>query len=318
MAKALSSSSIVPEAYRGDQNLGSCIIALEMANRIGANVLSVMQNLYVVHGRPAWSSQFLISCVNASGRFSPLRYTVTEAGKPVEVSYSYTTYVNGQKTKQQGKEMVIPQGCIAWAVDKSGERLESPMVTIDMAVKEGWYTKEGSKWRTMPELMLRYRAATLFARLYAPELTMGIHTDDEVSDVIDVSPVVTEARIKSPDFGNAPQLPAPVGSRKRAKEALVVSVAVPDPNKPEPSGESVANLTMTDIEKVRNGLLKHDIMEAQVVLYMNTDGKRSSTPDYTHIAEVPNDRLKALATLLNLNSHSTIDAIKAMKVDVAT
>ena len=143
------------------------MIALEMAQRIGASPLMVMQNLYIVHGKPAWSSQFLVACVNASKKFSPLRYKMT--GKKGDDSY----------------------GCIAWAKDASGETLESPEITIGMAKKEGWFSKNGSKWQTMPELMLRYRCATLFARLYAPELTMGIHTEDEV---IDVQPIVTDAR----------------------------------------------------------------------------------------------------------------------------
>lgn len=168
MAKALLSSSIVPEAYRGEQHLGDCLIALEIANRIGANVLAVMQNLYIVHGKPAWSSQFLIACVNASRRFTPLRYVMT------------------------GEKGTDSYGCIAWAQDKTGERLESPEITIGTAKAEGWFQKNGSKWKTMPELMLRYRVATLFARLYAPELTMGIQSADEVEDIIDITPIVTD------------------------------------------------------------------------------------------------------------------------------
>lgn len=189
MARALCSSPMVPDTYRGEANIGSCLIALEMANRIGANVLSVCQSLYIVHGKPAWSSQFLIACVNASGKFSPLRYKMT--GDPKADSF----------------------GCIAWATDKAGERLESPEITIGTAKAEGWFQKNGSKWKTMPELMLRYRAATLFSRLYAPELSLGIHTDDEVIDIVEVSPVVTEG---VPDFtprratppAAAPALPA--------------------------------------------------------------------------------------------------------------
>lgn len=203
MAKALCSSSIVPDTYRGEQNIGSCVIALEMANRIGANVLSVMQNLYIVYGRPAWSSQFLISCVNASGRFSPLRYKMT--GEPGTDSW----------------------GCIAWATDKTGERLESPEITISTAKAEGWFQKNGSKWKTMPELMLRYRTATLFARLYAPELTMGLHVDDEIIDTVEVAPVVT-APTRAPDFSQ-PALPAP------AVPTTTATNLAPEPAKGKPS-----------------------------------------------------------------------------------
>lgn len=159
MATMLARSSIVPENYRGEAHVGDCLIALDIANRIGVAVLAVMQNLQLVRGRPGWSSQFLISCVNASNRFSPLRYQLT------------------------GTRGTDSWGCIAWAFDKTGERLQSPEVTLRMAKVEGWYFRPGSKWRTLPELMLRYRSATLFTRLYAPELTMGIQTTEEVVDM---------------------------------------------------------------------------------------------------------------------------------------
>lgn len=182
MAKMLCASNIVPENYRGENNIGNCVIALEIANRIGASVLAVMQNLYIVHGKPAWSSQFLISCVNASRRFSPLRYEVSDPEPEREVSYKYTVYVNREKTIKEGKIKIRNRTCRTWAVDKTGQKLYGPTVSIEMAIKEGWYTKEGSKWQTMEELMLHYRSATFFTRLYAPELTMGIRTEDEVSD----------------------------------------------------------------------------------------------------------------------------------------
>jgi hypothetical protein len=128
MARCLSSSTIVPETYRGEENLGNCVIALEMANRIGANVLSVMQNLYIVHGRPAWSSQFLISCVNASRRFSPLRYALSEPGPERDVAFSYTVYVGGNKQRKEGAVKVRDRSCVAWALDKTGERLERGLI----------------------------------------------------------------------------------------------------------------------------------------------------------------------------------------------
>ena len=35
----------------------------------------------------------------------------------------------------------------------------------------------------MPELMLRYRAATFFGRLYAPDILMGMRTAEELGDI---------------------------------------------------------------------------------------------------------------------------------------
>lgn len=161
IAKAFSSSTLVPAQYQG--NLANCLIALEMANRMGASPLQVMQNLYIVHGNPGWSSKFLIACFNQCGRFSALRYEFERDAK-------------GKAT-----------GCRAWAVERAtGEKLVGATITTDMANAEGWSTKSGSKWKTMPEQMLMYRAAAFFVRTYAPEISMGLRTADEIADgVID-------------------------------------------------------------------------------------------------------------------------------------
>jgi hypothetical protein len=160
VGKAFCASSLVPESYRGPQNLANTIIAVEMASRMGASPLMVMQNLYIVHGRPAWSSQFLVAAFNSCGRFSSIGYRFT------------------------GRKGEDTWGCIAFAKDLgTGEVREGPEVTIAMAKKEGWHGKTGSKWQSIPQLMLTYRAATFFIRTTAPELTMGLRPADEVEDI---------------------------------------------------------------------------------------------------------------------------------------
>ena len=169
VATALSKSTLIPKDYQN--NLPNCLVALNMANRLNADPLMVMQNLYVVHGRPAWSSQFLIATANKSGKFSPLRYRFT-----------------GTKGKDDF-------GCVCSAVDReTGEVLEGTEITIGMAKAEGWHDKSGSKWKTMPEQMLRYRAAAFFVRCYAPELSLGLSTREEVEDIVD-GEVVSQRRI---------------------------------------------------------------------------------------------------------------------------
>ena len=49
MAKSLASSTMVPQAYQG--SIPNCLIAMEIASRIGASVFQVMQSLDVIHGR---------------------------------------------------------------------------------------------------------------------------------------------------------------------------------------------------------------------------------------------------------------------------
>ena len=154
--KMLASSDLVPKQFQN--NIPNCVIALNIASRLGADPFAVLQSLYIVHGRPAWSSQFLIAMVNASGRYSPLQFRMTGQGDSA--------------------------ACVAWARHlETDEVVEGPEVSIKMAKAEGWYNKSGSKWQTLPQLMLRYRAAGFFARLYCPDLCLGMRTMEEESDI---------------------------------------------------------------------------------------------------------------------------------------
>lgn len=159
-ARALAASALVPKSYQGGEGLANVMVALEIAQRIGASPLSVMQSLHVIQGRPSWSASFLIATVNACGRFSPLRFEV-EGDDPTAKTYRVRAH----------------------AKDKDGgEHCQGPWITWAMVDAEGWSSKPGSKWKTMPALMFMYRAAAFWTRVYAPELSLGIHTAEEVQD----------------------------------------------------------------------------------------------------------------------------------------
>jgi len=208
-AKLLCSSTLVPTSYQAQivkrdkfgnvksttenpSAIANAVVALNMATRLGADPLMIMQNLYVIEGRPSWSSQFIIAAINGCGKFSPLRFTLEPLGEKT-VEFVETYWENNQRLSRTLAVDIADIKCVAWAIEKaSGERLESPPVTIEMAVKEGWFTKNGSKWQTMPEVMLRYRTASFFGKLYAPELLMGLKTMEEEQDVIEVIPETGE------------------------------------------------------------------------------------------------------------------------------
>jgi len=191
VAKMLMSTALVPTIYRAFDDkkgenpsaLANCVVALDMAQRMGANALMVMQNLFIIEGRPSWSSQWIIAAINGCGRFSPLRFELKDLGEK-EVEYEVTKWVDRQRVTTKQKATIQNTECVAWAIEKeTGERIDGPKVSIEMAVQEGWYGKNGGKWQTMPELMLRYRAASFFGKLYAPELLMGISSSEEAFDI---------------------------------------------------------------------------------------------------------------------------------------
>lgn len=187
MASALAQSSLVPQAYQGRAGLPNCLIALEMAQRVGISPFLVMQNMHIIHGRPSWSATYLIGAINTSGKFSPLRFRLDKRGK-----------------KKVNNVEVDDISCTAYVTElASGETLEGPEVTMEMAVKEGWYTKSGSKWQTMPELMIRYRAAAFFSRMYCPEVAMGLHTTEETYDIYDATPAQVDTKERAKNLTEA-------------------------------------------------------------------------------------------------------------------
>lgn len=171
LARTFAQSPLVPKEFQN--NIGSCLIALDMAARCKTSPLMVMQNLYVVYGKPSWSSKFIIAIINQSRKYAT----------PLQFEF------NKDRTS-----------CYAWATDYEGNKISGPTITIEMAKREGWYGKNGSKWPTMPELMLRYRAATQFGNTNCSELLMGLPSTDEVMDVIDDAVVdyeIAQEKIKT-------------------------------------------------------------------------------------------------------------------------
>lgn len=157
-ARMLSGSALVPDTYRNSPE--NCLVAIDLANRLGLSPLMVMQNLYVVKGKPSWSGSFCAAAINGSGRFTPLEYIFT--GEPGTPSH----------------------GCYAKATRRSnGSVCVSDTVTMQMAQREGWLNKPGSKWQTMPVQMMMYRAAAFFARAHCSDVLLGIPTYEEVQDV---------------------------------------------------------------------------------------------------------------------------------------
>lgn len=171
IGNVLSKTQLVPDNYRNKPE--DCTIAIDIANRSGMSPLSVMQNLYVVKGKPQWSGQACIAMIRASKEF--------EHVKPVMV----------------GERGTDDWGCYFKAVDKSyGEVVTGTLVTIKMAKDDGWYDKPGSKWKSMPEQMLQYRAAAFFARVHMPNTLMGFQVEGEVEDISAPDKVAPEEPLK--------------------------------------------------------------------------------------------------------------------------
>ena len=179
-AKSLCQSQLVPTQYQGQNGLSNCLVALEMSKRMNLSPLTVMQNLNVIHGKPTWSAQFISSQIIGCGRFKNFDYIVT------------------------GKDDSLSVQCQAIRLEDN-KLVKGTAVSIKMAQQEGWTTKN-KKYQSMPEIMLKARAATFFGRQYIPDLLLGVQTSEEIVDIepIDVTDTVEPEVVqqeKKDDFG---------------------------------------------------------------------------------------------------------------------
>lgn len=251
--KMYASSDLVPDSYKTTspesepKAVGNCMIAMDIALRIGASPLMVMQNMVPIYGRPSWSSKFLIATINACGRFKPLKYKMTNKGKIGIVEYTEyeatweTNPTTGKRYKKNTAKQAKFDGshidnieCVAYTTEKNGEDvMESTPVDLVMAIKEGWYTKAGSKWQTMPIKMLKYRSASFWANEYAPELSMGIYTVEENEDIgtidADVQVISTKMMDNQGQQRVKVDVNAPSGHQPAQQPAPAPQAAAPTP-----------------------------------------------------------------------------------------
>lgn len=284
IAKMYAASSFIPDSYKYKNNqpldaqsvIANCTIALEMATRMQANPLMVMQNLYIVHGQPSFSSKFLIACINASKRFSPLRYEF------------------------KGEEGTDEYGCRAIAYEvadtKHKEPLHGDWITIKMAKAEGWTSKKGSKWLTMPSQMLRYRAAAFWQRAYCPEISMGLITTEEVNDTYaeyeEVKPKRMHTQVPTDEIGR-PSLTQIAEQAQAEKGAINNAVSLETWNglKAENEGKLLIFKVGFLFE-----LYNEDASKAAAVLGLQT--ATSTGRDFNEILSFPKSMLKVYVPTL--------------------
>jgi hypothetical protein len=264
-AKLLSSSDLVPKNYQG--HIANCVLALHVADGMGMDPFMVMQELNIIHGRPSFSAKMVIALINTKGPF-----------------------IGSVKFRFDGEGDA--RSCTAYAKHADDGEIVEQTVTIKNAKDEGWFQKSGSKWQTIPDLMLQYRSAAWLGRVYCPEVLMGMQTTEEVEDVFgdsqyrgperakDVSPpedvVEPEAPAEDPSQ-KAPETPEEAPSPKEEEHDPETGELAPEPDMTE---EPVENEAMEpepeaeepNVRRTRKGeynRIKADLSELQDVDAIN-------------------------------------------------
>lgn len=161
IATQLAKSTIIPQTYQNKPE--NVVVAIGMAQKLGLDPFSVMQNLNIIKGKTSWSGSFCRTLIEKSNKYTNL------------------------ELKFVGQKGTDTYGCYMQGVNKeTGEVIKGPEVNMKMARAENWTSN--TKWINMPELMLSYRATSFFARVYVPEALNGVQTTEEIEDIFNNNP----------------------------------------------------------------------------------------------------------------------------------
>jgi hypothetical protein len=253
VATVYAGSKIVPAHYQG--SIPDCFIATQMAIRLGIDPMMFMQNTYIVQGKPGMEAKLAIALVNTRGPFrGPIQWKMDGEGPTRRAT--------------------------AFGVHKDTGEICECTVSMEVAKLEGWIDKNGSKWRTMPEQMLRYRSAMWLARLYAPECLMGMSTVDELEDMAPPAKHVINTAIGS--MATAKEA-VRLASGRQEPEAAPASEEAEDP-KPEattPGREDIhAGIKETPKDAERKAEIKQQVEASKKAPVISCKpGKKGCAPE---------------------------------------
>lgn len=273
--KMLSQCSMLPANFKN--NIPDCAIALEMSARMGYAVspLLILQSIVTVHGKPTFEAKFVIGLLKSRCGYRRFDYEMSgKVGDAGEVRRTPRIGRDGKPVLDKNgnpifDNEIIRDGrtCLAYAIDRDGNRIEGVPISMAMAKVEGWYDKNGSKWQTMPELMLRYRAATFFKNIHCPEITMGFRTSDEAIDIDPEVEIIDEAKPKQKLFK------AKKTTEKAEEPAQDETVAEPENPAATPAEAPKKDGAAKDIfEELADRLEAEGLTQGQCVAYAGKNG----------------------------------------------
>ena len=211
LAKAFSMSGMVPSHFQGKPE--ACLVAMLYAEQLGEHPMLLFQEISVINGRPNTSARFAISRANKSGLLQgPITWASKGQGETLQVTASATLRETGE--------------------------IISTTVSMKEAQADGW--TRNPKYKSIPEQMLRWRAATRLINLYMPEVLFGLGVADEAE--------VRQARVQEVSTGGGvvADLNRQIAASKTAAVSEPEIVEEAPIQEPETAQDSAADMEVVD------------------------------------------------------------------------
>lgn len=199
MAARMATSKITtPKHLQGNE--GDCMAIIMQAMQWGMNPYAVAQKTHLVNGTLGYEAQL----VNA----------VITARAPVKERLHFEWY--GDWSKVNGKDDKSPNLGIKVSATLRGEN--QPRV-IDISMAQVGPVRNSPLWAADPRQQIAYLATKRWARLYCPDVILGVYTPDEVieREELDVTPV--QSTVKK--HQGASGLKAQMAQREQSQETVI-------------------------------------------------------------------------------------------------
>lgn len=199
MAARMATSKITtPKHLQGNE--GDCMAIIMQAMQWGMNPYAVAQKTHLVNGVLGYEAQL----VNA----------VITARAPVKERLNFEWY--GDWSKVNGKEDKSSDKGVRVSATLRGE--QQPRV-LEISMAQVGPVRNSPLWAADPRQQIAYLATKRWARLYCPDVILGVYTPDEVieREELDVTPV--QSTVKK--HQGASGLKAQMAERVQAQETVI-------------------------------------------------------------------------------------------------
>ena len=178
LAEVMSSSKMtVPKHLQG--NAGDCMAIVMQASQWKMNPFAVAQKTHVVNGNLGYEAQLVAAVINSSGVVSE-RFSFDWKG-------DWDRYDGNSPDRNLEKSLTV----IVSATIKGEAEPRQLMVSMSQAT-----VRNSPLWKSDPKQQLAYLAQKKWARLYAPDVILGVYSADEFEDAPKMKDVSPDGNIK--------------------------------------------------------------------------------------------------------------------------
>lgn len=269
----------VPECFHGKP--GACAGVIMQAVEWGMNPYSLANVAYVVSGKIGYEAKMFATLVN------------TRAPMQRRLRYEFTgelRYNGGETITKAGQKRGLPTGDMQCTVTGWLIGEDEPFIYTSPPIGE-IQPKNSSMWNQDPRRQLMYYSARAWARLYVPEIIMGVYTSDELLDAApppETGPKRSSLMDKLDPEGQPDDEPAPTPDAEPEPDPEPVdqkdAAAEPEAQPEVEKGEDVASQADADVENAfavfRASLADAETADAAAKALANLKGS-SGAPHFT-------------------------------------